>query len=226
VGAGGESGDEAAARGVGASGDGGGARGGARGRGRGTPPPPPQNESRKKESSGSADGLLSQIKMGTSLKKAVIEAKEEKQSDMKDSLLSSMLQRRSSVELDDGDENDDSGNSGGAWSDDDEGESIKEIIKEREEEREKKEERKILREEPKGKLKLIQEELEQTKSIMHSNIERLVNRSEKLDMLMEQTEQLSDSTVQFKQRASKLKPSFFSTLFSKTTSSFCSGAHS
>jgi len=51
---------------------------------------------------------------------------------------------------------------------------------------------------PQDKIKLIQNELQDTKNVMISNLKQLENRGVKLDVLVDQVEGLEESTVKFK----------------------------
>jgi len=55
------------------------------------------------------------------------------------------------------------------------------------------------------KLTVIGIEIEQTKSIVAENIEKLIDRGEHIDLLVERTSQLSNETFQFKNKSTELK---------------------
>jgi len=64
-------------------------------------------------------------------------------------------------------------------------------------------------------LRAVRQDINEVKNIMPSNIEKVLDRGEKLELLTEQTESLSSQAFQFKKQAESLKTSrgFFSNFF-------------
>lgn len=68
----------------------------------------------------------------------------------------------------------------------------------------------------KTKLQLLQSQVDEVKAIMIDNIERVINRNESLESLIEKTERLREQSKVFKRRAKQL--SFFEKLKAETGS--------
>ncbi|KAH3756410.1 von Willebrand factor type A domain [Pelomyxa schiedti] len=79
------------------------------------------------------------------------------------------------------------------------------------------------------RIREIQADLEEVKSIMADNIDSMLSRGEKLDLLVE-TEELQNNSIAFKKSAANLRrnsgPSFFGSIFDKISSTLSSAMSS
>merc|ERR1711862_612803 len=55
-----------------------------------------------------------------------------------------------------------------------------------------------------GKLAIVKQQIEDTKNMMMENIEQILERGEKFDLLVEQTEDLETQSYHFKKQSNKL----------------------
>mmetsp|Transcript_148301 Transcript_148301/g.210622 ORF Transcript_148301/g.210622 Transcript_148301/m.210622 type:complete len:216 (+) Transcript_148301:28-675(+) len=59
------------------------------------------------------------------------------------------------------------------------------------------------------KMSAIRAEMDEVKGVMVENIEKTLNRGEHIDLLVDKTENLSDSSMRFKKKSTKLKNSMW-----------------